>query len=47
LWYKNFVITDAKDGYIEKIDTAPANTSEINYLYVILSKIKTEDKIKI
>jgi IS5 family transposase len=45
--YKNFVITDIKDGYIETIDTAPANTSEINYLDVILSKVKTKDKIKV
>lgn len=45
--YKNFVVTDINDGYIEAIDTTPANTSEINHLANVLSKIHSKENIKV
>ena len=45
--YKNFVLTDNTDGYIEMIDTTPANTSEVNHLETVLSKVEDNANIKI
>lgn len=45
--YKNFVVTDTTDGYIETIDTTPANVSEINHLEDVLSKVESDKNIKV
>ena len=45
--YKNFVITDATDGYIETVDVTPANTSEVTHLEDVLSTIQNNQNIKV
>lgn len=45
--YKNFVITDTTDGYIESVEVTPANLSEITHLNAALSAIDNHEDIKV
>jgi IS5 family transposase len=45
--YKNFVITDSTDGYIEAVDTRPANISEVKHLEAVLKKVDNSEPIKV
>lgn len=41
--YKNFITTDTTDGYIESVETLPANASEVKHMKQALSNVNIKD----